>query len=229
MTAPFSILAEIETLWPASYDLPANHCEDVLRGGYDIPFDPVTPPVILDLGANCGAFVRWAAMRWPGCAIHAYEPHPGNCNLLEYTAELIRFSAKEADLPLPSITTHQQAVGGHACIAPLHEGGFNCGEWSLMIDTGRSSIPVEVIAATDLPKADILKIDTEGMEAVILAVLASAGRLSEFSAIMLETHSADYPEPIKFRLKESGFTLTGERQISEHRAELKFVRSDLLQ
>jgi hypothetical protein len=83
---PFSILAGNETrLWPAHFTVDPMHAADVLAGSYDIPFNPEKPPVILDIGANIGAFTSWAAKRWPGCVIHAYEPHPGNYAMLEET------------------------------------------------------------------------------------------------------------------------------------------------
>lgn len=218
---PFSILHPNQAAWPKSYGLPENHCRDVLEGSYDVPYNPTTPPVVLDLGANVGAFTRWAAKRWPGCTIHAYEPCPSNYKLLLETCS--RFADGV-------VIARDQAVAGHACRAPLQAGEFNCGEWSLVMPevAGREKVEVDVIAATDLPKADVLKLDVEGCEVAILAQFQIAGRLTEFSAVVMETHNDDWITPIKLNMAKFGFTLTSETRPSPQRAELKFVRTDLL-
>jgi FkbM family methyltransferase len=38
---------------------------------------------VLDIGANAGAFSIWAAHRWPGSTIDAYEPSPSTFALLQ--------------------------------------------------------------------------------------------------------------------------------------------------
>ena len=42
----------------------------------------IPSPVILDIGANIGAFALWAIGRWPGCRLHCYEPLPANFDML---------------------------------------------------------------------------------------------------------------------------------------------------
>lgn len=221
---PFSILHPNQAAWPKSYGLPENHCRDVLEGSYDVPYNPTTPPVCLDLGANVGAFTRWAVKRWPGAIVHAYEPCPSNFALLE---ETVNHLGRDVE---PLVSCYRQAVAGHACRATLQAGEFNCGEWSLMMPdvAGREKVEVDVIAATDLPRADVLKLDVEGAEIAVLAKLDLAKRLPEFSAIMLETHNNAFIALIKEKLAIKGFTLTGEAHPYPNRAELKFVRTDLL-
>lgn len=223
---PFSIILPLEAAWPKSYGLPYEHCADVLRGSYDLPYNPATPPVVLDLGANVGAFTRWAAKRWPGCTIHAFEPCPSNFVLLKQTIDTMMDAGDGVVRALP----YQQAVAGHACRATLQAGEFNCGEWSLVMPevAGREKVEVDVIAAVDLPKADVLKLDVEGAEILVLSALTLAGRMSEFSAVMLETHNDEFIPAIKARMAADGFTLTGDNRPSPQRAELKFVRSSLL-
>lgn len=226
MNTPFSILRPNQAAWPKSYGLHPNHCEDVLRGSYDCPYNPTTPPTVLDLGANVGAFTRWAVKRWPGCTIHAFEPCPSNFTLLKRTIDTLMDAGDGVVRVLP----YQKAVAGHACRATLQAGEFNCGEWSLMMPPveGREKVEVDVIAATDLPKADVLKIDVEGAEVACLAALTLAGRMGEFSAVMLETHNDEWIAPIKANMAKAGFTLTGEAKPYPNRGELKFVRTDLL-
>lgn len=230
MTKPFSILHPNQAAWPKSYGLHPNHCEDVLRGSYDVPYNPTKPPVCLDLGANVGGFVRWAVKRWPGATIHCYEPCPSNFKLLEKTVASIIAPMDFKPYETPIIFRCQQAVAGHACRATLQAGEFNCGEWSLMMPPveGREKVEVDVIAATDLPKADVLKLDVEGAEIACLASLTLAGRMSEFSAVMMETHNDEWIAPIKANMAKAGFALTGEAKPYPNRSELKFVRTDLL-
>jgi hypothetical protein len=61
-------------LWPKDYPVGDMHQSAVLAGMFDAPVDEeADKTIILDIGANVGAFVRYAAKRWPGCAIIAYE------------------------------------------------------------------------------------------------------------------------------------------------------------
>jgi len=208
-------------LWPADYGVASDHCQEVLAGSYDVPFNPATPPVILDVGANIGAFVLWSVERWPGCTIHAYEPHPNNFALLQRTV---------ADFaPGEKVTCYNVAVGAQSGTERMANPGVNCGEWCLTRadDEKRETITVEVISAATLPKADILKIDVEGLEIEILATFDEE-RSREFSAIMLEVHCADWIEPLTQKLKQFGFTLTKSNRLFHHRCEMNFVKSKLL-
>lgn len=228
MTTPFSILRPNQAAWPKSYGLPENHCRDVLEGSYDVPYNPTGPITVLDLGANVGAFTRWALQRWPQSTVYAFEPEPKNFrDLMDTVAQMVLVNKTVAS---ERVSLHNVAVAGHACRATLQAGEFNCGEWSLMMPEveGRERVEVDVIAATDLPRADVLKLDVEGCEGAILAALQMAGRMSEFSAVMMETHCDDWIAPIKANMNKSGFTLTGEGRPYPNRAELKFVRTDLL-
>lgn len=216
----------VESLWPAEFiaaDLPPNHCADVLAGSYDVPFNPRQPPTILDLGANIGAFARWAAKRWPGCCIDCYEPHPGNFAMLEKTA---------AGIDGAQITLHNQAVLNLNGRMQLTAGKYNCGEHSLFNDakkTGGASVEVEVISAKSLPRANILKIDTEGSEHGILVALNAAGRLKDFACIMLEYHAAEIEKNVTKMLRDGGFQLVGKRYHGPHRGELKFMRRSVIE
>lgn len=223
----FSIVEVGKPLWPVSYlarPIHPDHCKNVLEGCYDVPWWPEKPPVILDIGANIGAFTRWAVKRWPGCIVHAYEPQPDNFKLLEQTA-------KDTDT-INCIHLYQQAVYNSAGKKLLFNPAYNCGEFSFFRQgTDRpvnGEIEVETIAARDLPKADILKLDCEGSEGAILADLYNANRLSEFSAIMLEYHNAEDGVNIRHGLEFNGFTVTGEDAMAEHRGELQFLRNDLV-
>jgi len=137
-----------DQLWPEDYGIHPQHCADVLNGSYDVPFNPPTPPIVLDLGANVGAFCKYASTRWPGCTIYAYEPQPNNFKLLGRTVEDIQDHSR--------IHCFEKAVADKAgrLALKLHAGAMNCGEWSL--NTGgpsKGSVDVQVISAIDLPRA----------------------------------------------------------------------------
>lgn len=212
-----------EKCWPDDFGVHPLHCGDVLLGSYDVPWSPEVPPVILDVGANIGAFVKWSASRWPGSTILAYEPHPNNFKLLKRTVESIADNGK--------ISFFELAVSGKAGTSKLKFGkdSINCGEWSLNVGSDfKDSVDVTVIAAKDLPEADILKLDVEGAEAEILEALKY--RLHRFSAVMLEIHAAQWVKPIEDLLMIAGFAIVGKevKFNSEHRVELKALKQSLM-
>lgn len=215
-----------KSYWPKEYldaGIGRDHCMDVLQGCYDVPIEfPKTgyAATILDIGANIGAFCRWASGRWPGVAIHAYEPHPDNFALLTKTCrELIKNNV--------FIYQHQKAVTHNVTpgvMLPLYQRGVNCGEYSL----SNASIPdapvaamVDVTDASELPEADIIKIDVEGEEKNIVMSLKITPKLK---AIVLEYHSYSFIEPITNYLVGKGFTAHEYSPNSEHRGVLKFIR-----
>jgi len=102
-----------EPLWPADFNLSPNHCRDVIdgEGCYNIP-GLESPSVVLDIGANVGAFARWAAKRWPTATVHCYEPQPMNYALLKMTVK---------HFGLDRVWTHEKAVAEKSMQATLHE------------------------------------------------------------------------------------------------------------
>lgn len=155
----------------------APHLQKVLSGEYDVPF-PFESPQILDLGANCGAFSLWASHRWPDCKIYAYEPDAANFEIL--CRNIAHY---------PHVLPIQRAIGTPGLRVFL-DGAHNSGEGSFyrMSDNDRlTGRHLEVMSPLILPRADIIKIDTEGCELEILRPLIEDGRT--FSAILLEYHS----------------------------------------
>lgn len=226
----FSIIKrEGEAIWPANYVRPgltADHCRDVLEGDYDVPYDPETPPVILDIGANIGAFARWAAQRWPGATIHCYEPHPDNF-------ELLRRTRKEFNLA-DTTTVTQFAVSNTEADVELVACGFNCGEHTIFMapELKNAKPPGITVHATDVATLfkfhlpyTILKIDAEGAELAILQRLAETSNLHTLQAIMLEFHASAHRKPIISLLHNNGFIVHEQTIHSEHRGVLKFLKA----
>lgn len=163
---------------PLSIDCPPAmlpHVQKVLNGEYDIPYQHPNP-VILDIGANVGSFAAWASRRWPGCAIHCYEPLPDNFALMQRNLA-----------PLDGRFYLNNCAIGDPAHTMLYLGRNNCGEASFF-DIGEQSLQrVEVTTRPPrvLPQAHILKMDVEGAEIEILGGLPDL----QFDAIMLEYHS----------------------------------------
>lgn len=220
---PLKSPIEDQPRWPVEYlaaGIAPNHCGDVLDGCYDVPFNPKKRPTILDIGANIGAFASWASARWPGCKLHCYEPDPKNFALLAKTVDAIRSESKS------TVYVRRAAVLDRDGTLPLHRGLHNCGEHSLF-DVGEQSaesVDVPVIDARSLPKADILKLDTEGAELPILNALKKGGRLKSFSAVMLEYHSEADRFAITSLLNSAGFGLYASKSRCPGRGEMKFLK-----
>lgn len=221
-----------ETLWPQEFidrgGISPTHCADVLAGCYDLPIEPVPghPFTVLDLGANIGAFARFAAARWPGCHITCYEPHPKNFLLLEKTLAGLRSLATPPQATAhPLAVVHLTQAASAAGTLPLRRGKNNCGEHSFF-DLGEQTaetVEVPFLVATELPPADVLKLDTEGCEHLILETLRATGRITNYRAIVLEYHREDDRESIR-RLLSYTHDLIAATSPRLNRGVMKFVR-----
>jgi FkbM family methyltransferase len=147
-------------------------------------------PVILDIGANVGAFSVACLQRWPGAEVYAYEPHPElYCYLVGNTGPL-------------GVKCRRTAVGDAKLQLPLRAGNENrltCSQY----DLGRQSeeaIQVEVVHAGTLPKADLVKIDTEGAEVAIVRGLLEDNKLPS-GAMIVEWHKESLRREIEAMLR----------------------------
>jgi len=134
------------------------HIEKIFKGEYDIPYENPNP-VILDIGGNVGGFCLWANKRWKNSKIYSYEPIKKNFDLLKLNTKDIE-----------NIMVMNLAIGSKTEQRRMYYGAHNVGECSFQqgaeqIEEGED---VSVVAASLLPKANIVKIDTEGAEIEIL-------------------------------------------------------------
>lgn len=152
------------------------HVLKVLNGEYDIPQAKLkAKPHFIDIGANCGAFVAWALDKYPDATIDAYEPNPETFKLLK-----ANFGKH------PQVTIKPYAVTADGGYVTMFEGRNNSGETSCFkgVEQTAKSFRVRAVKAANLPTCDFLKLDCEGMEAVIL----SQYDFSKCSAIAMEWH-----------------------------------------
>ncbi len=146
----------------------ATLAEVFYRHDYDPPAviagSLVAPESILDLGANTGMFGLFAAARWPGARISAYEPDPDNAAVHERaieknglqqrwrltvaaagtrvgTAEFAGGLAMESfvtapgsDPGVPTITVPVVDVMGELCGSDLVKIDIEGGEWEILED-----------------------------------------------------------------------------------------------
>jgi FkbM family methyltransferase len=168
---------------------------------YEAPFPFRSPPRVLDIGANCGAFALWATKHFPGCTIDAYEPNP----------EALTFLRK--NVQTYDLRTHVHAVGvrGESGRALLRR-GIASGKTNIccasFVDVGSQAedgVDVEVLDAAELPPADVVKVDTEGCELEILRrYLATHAKPV---LVLLEAHSRSDRVLLEALLDEAGLEL----------------------
>lgn len=187
-------------------------CGGVFAGEYDIMYD-IDNPVILDIGANIGAFAAWARYRWPTSSIICYEPIAENYELLVKNTE-----------NRENIRCIKSAVGEkNEAERLMYYGILNRGQCGFFQTPEQRSYgeSVPVIAASTLPLAHIIKIDTEGSEVEILSNMAQKPHV-----YLLEYHS-----PAKRRAVETilhDYTLVESKMGNITRGILKYIRTDVL-
>jgi FkbM family methyltransferase len=147
---------------------------------------PEEVKVVLDIGANIGIASIYFAATFPDAVIHAFEPEPGNCEVLEANARQLariqvhRFALGADDGELTLFDSDDRAnLGGFSS----HDAGVN--------PARSKTVPVRhsgrALAELGIRKVDILKIDTEGAEWEILTAMDRA-LLGGVRVIMGELH-----------------------------------------
>lgn len=205
---------------PVPFDCPTNlshHLKHVFEGEYEVPL--YAPGLtILDVGANVGSFSIWAAHRFPHSTIHSYEPHPKNYELLVKNCR--RY---------PNIKTYECGVGIPGTRI-LYNGKHNDGEHSLIAGCrgvdGMTGQHVTVIDPLSMPKADIIKMDTEGCEIEILRPLILD--MQSFLAVMFEYHAANHRTELESLLGKD-YVLVGADIYSPSRGTMKFLHKKLVE
>jgi len=135
-----------------------GHIQKIFAGEYEVPFASESP-VIFDVGANIGAFARWANARWANSQIVCFEPVKSNFEIL-----------KQNTADMKNVQLFNVAVSANDGKQKIFYGKNNIGEASLYRGNQQTynGEEVDVITASELPACHIMKIDTEGSEIEIL-------------------------------------------------------------
>lgn len=181
------------------FEIYANGC---YRRSAPIP----SSGVVVDIGANIGAFVLDCAARRSQVRIDAYEPNPRAFATLQQNVEANGLTGR--------VRLFQEAVGGRAGTLRLAVGGpslaasgygASCDESSSHVDAPAVTLRTIVERAGAIA---LLKIDAEGAEADILS---SPRDLESVAAVVGEYHE-DLVPGIRARvlaaLREAGFNPT---------------------
>lgn len=142
---------------------------------------------ILDIGANIGVASRYLAWRFPEATVHAFEPVPGNVEILNLNAAGVPrihvhpfgLSDRNGTFDLYVPTADKTNMGMFSMYSAAREGR--------RIEARIRAVP-EVLRELNLGEIDIIKIDTEGAELEILKAF-SPQALSRVKWIYGELHS----------------------------------------
>ena len=188
-------------------------CGKVFSGEYDIVYDKSSDLRILDIGANVGAFAVWAGYRWPNAKIFCYEPIKVNYELL------LANVAEKKNVECFNVAVGEKEETGRQ----MYYGTENRGQCSFYKTPEQREYgePVTVMAAADLPVADIVKLDVEGAEVEIIANMSY-----QPDVFLLEYHMPRRRSIIENIL--SDYTLYESKMENIHRGSLKFVKTKTL-
>lgn len=158
-------------------------------------------PVIVDIGANIGAFSVRCAMLWPGARIIAVEMQPDS-------ARLARMSLSQ----FPQTTVEEAAARGSRIPT-----GYTCrtwmyGECQTTFAVGQSIRALtlkELLALHRIDTVDLLKIDAEGAEHDVLRLAEEDGTLAKVRRIVGEWHEREDGSRVSVTatLVRAGFTV----------------------
>lgn len=160
--------------------------ESVLRCE-DYPLDRVRLQdvrIVVDVGAHVGAFSVLASRYFPTSVVFAFEPLATNLSLLAAnvagTGRTVVSGSALSDFDGEMVIHHSLAFG-YAASSSVRTRDH--GDDAEVVQVRRASS-----ALGELPRVDVLKIDTEGHELRILQDLG-AEAVDQIPLIMLEVHS----------------------------------------
>lgn len=150
--------------------------------------------VIVDAGANIGAFTLFSLLAAPSCRVIAVEPAPDSCSR-------IRSLLAEHQLT-DRVELHQAALG-----ASHGETTIDLNAGSQFRISGQRGVPVAMLSLAEILPAeiDLLKMDIEGAEAEVFGSLDNS-LLKRIRRIALEYHPTVQVEVLRQKLSASGFS-----------------------
>lgn len=168
-------------------------CRHVFEGEYNyhrIDVEDVTS--IVDVGCNVGSFAVWAVRSWWAGRIVRYDGYDPNPAAIELARENTKTFACHRALHNVGVTSQQSALFKE------HDdwgGSRTCGE--------TTGVPVTVLHPSDLPRADVLKVDAEGVEP---EVFAHYRYLDTCKVVLFEYHDSRDRAPCELACLNAGLT-----------------------
>lgn len=188
---------------PGTFDRRAFR-EVVVENEYRLPRDLPAGAVVLDIGANVGAFAL-AALRRGAAVVHCFEPHPGNFeqlarNLRPYArrARLHRCAIWRSDRPEATLALHNPDEPGNTGAIRVAAAGDGPAVAARPLD----DVLAELTAGGR--RLALAKLDCEGAE---WPVLFTSRMLSRIDVLCGEYHLGLWPEA--FRVAGAAFTAEG--------------------
>jgi FkbM family methyltransferase len=167
------------------------------------------PLEILDLGANVGYFSVFAAFRFPGSRIVAFEPDPANAELMRRTIEANNL---DCELVEAAASTRDGEV-------PFAGGGYTLSR----IDPGGEPVPARDVLP-QLSEFDLAKIDIEGGEWELLSDSRFPSSTSRALALEFHTHLAPPDADAQSVLEAAGYSIERRLQFGERHGLLWALR-----
>jgi FkbM family methyltransferase len=203
MSGPFNTPRGEKSTWDA-----------VIAGEYKIP-ENFEPGVVVDIGANIGAFSVFCANRWPFAKIHAFEPNPALRNILIYNCRNI---SKFIYWPFAISPVTDERIEfypgrGSSCYGSLIPGEH----------TEQNPVLVDVLSPSRLPEADLVKVDTEGAESVIIPALLAS---QHPKCITFEYHSTEDKEFLNRLLGGIDYICFADDEIVSGRGIMTFMKGN---
>lgn len=197
------------TLLHGEEDAPVFLFFEVFANGcYRRRFIPPRNGVIVDIGANIGAFTVDCAARFPSVTIDAYEPNPHTYRLLRQNIEANGLQDR--------VRTYPEAVGREAGVLKLWTGHGTIAATAYANPAEARGLSVEcrvvdlaTVFARTRRRIDLVKIDAEGAEADILE--GGRAALSQAAQYVGEYHEDRVPGVLgrcRSALEAGGFTMT---------------------
>ncbi|AWM37111.1 Putative glycosyltransferase EpsH [Gemmata obscuriglobus] len=144
------------------------------------------PPVVVDVGAHCGAFAAYAVLAWGArVTVHCFEPHAPHIELLRWNTA-----------GWPGVMVHPVALGAadgtaELLLDPSSGAGHSTVSERVPRPAGRVPVPVRDAAAAwdelGLGEVDVLKVSAPGAEADILERLGP--RLGRVKVLLVACHT----------------------------------------
>lgn len=171
-----------------------------------------TDPVIVDVGANAGAFsLPILKTAGPGARALLFEPNPEMVSRLKANIALNRFDNAEvfdcAVSDAPSRSTLFFPANGNLGQARI-ELAYKNGPPGAHVEVDIRPLP-DLLAEQAVTHVDFLKVDVEGLEDRVIAPLLTSGPLPRLIYFEI-AHDKNWTHPLTDRLSSSGYTRIAE-------------------